>query len=40
MYLCILNAEGEIVAHGNMSARPEPFVKVLAPCRDNVVLYR
>ena len=38
MYLCILNAEGEIVAHSNMSARPEPFLKALAPYRDDVVV--
>ncbi len=31
MYLCILTAEGDIVAHRNMSARPEPFLKALAP---------
>jgi transposase len=38
MYLCILNAEGDIVAHRNMSARPRPFLDALAPYRDNVVV--
>jgi transposase len=38
MYLCILNAEGDIVAHRNMSARPRPFLDALAPYRDDVVV--
>ena len=38
MYLCIPNAEGEIVSHRNMPARPEPFLKTLIPYRDDVVV--
>ena len=38
MYLCILNAEGEIVMHRNMPARPEPLIRALTPYRDDVVV--
>ena len=38
MYLCVLNAEGEIVMHRNMPARPEPLIGALTPYRDDVVV--
>jgi hypothetical protein len=38
MYLCILNRDGEILVHRNMSAGPEPFLKVIAPYREDVVV--
>jgi hypothetical protein len=38
MYLCILNAAGEIVLHRNMAAAPEPFLAAIAPYRENLVV--
>ena len=38
MYLCILNQEGEILVHRNMKAAPEPFLKAIAPYREDLVV--
>jgi hypothetical protein len=38
MSLCILNRDGEILVHRNMPARPEPFLKAIAPYREDVVV--
>jgi transposase len=38
MYLCILNQEGEILLHRNMKAAPEPFLKAIAPYREDLVV--
>jgi transposase len=38
MYLCILNADGETVLHRNVAARPGPFLKAIAPYRDDLVV--
>jgi transposase len=38
MYLCILNQEGAIVFHRNMPAGPEPFLKAIAPYREDLVV--
>jgi hypothetical protein len=38
MYLCVLNQDGEIVLHRNMQARPEPFLKAIAPYRTDLVV--
>jgi transposase len=38
MYLCILNRDGEILVHRNMPAGPEPFLKTIAPYREDVVV--
>jgi transposase len=38
MYLCVLNQEGEIRLHQNMKAGPEPFLKALAPYREDLVV--
>jgi transposase len=38
MYLCILNQDGEIVLHRNMKAAPDPFLKAIAPYRENLVV--
>jgi transposase len=38
MYLCIMNQEGEILAHRNMKAAPEPFLKAIAPYREDLVV--
>ena len=38
MYVCILNQDGEILLHRNMKARPEPFLKAIAPYREDLVV--
>jgi transposase len=38
MYVCILNQAGEILVHRNMPAGPEPFLKTIAPYRENLVV--
>jgi transposase len=38
MYLCVLNQEGEILLHRNMKAAPEPFLKAIAPYREDLVV--
>ena len=38
MSLCILNQAGEILVHRNMPAAPDPFLKTIAPYREDVVV--
>ena len=38
MYICILDEEGEIVLHRNSKARPEAFLRAIAPYREDVVV--
>jgi hypothetical protein len=38
MYLCILNQAGEILVHRNMKVAPEPFLKAIAPYREDLVV--
>jgi transposase len=38
MYACILDQHGEILLHRNMQARPETFLKAIAPYRADVVV--
>jgi hypothetical protein len=38
MSLCILNQAGEMLVHRHMPAAPEPFLKTLAPDREDVVV--
>jgi transposase len=38
MYLCILNQGGEILVHRNMPAGPEPFLKAVAPYREDLLV--
>jgi transposase len=38
MYLCILNQDGEVVLHRNMRAAPEPFLRAIAPYREDLVV--
>src|SRR5918992_2588307 len=38
MYLCILDRDGEIVLHRHMKAAPEPFLKAIAPYREDLVV--
>jgi transposase len=37
-YLCIVNRDGEILVHRHMPASPEPFLKTIAPYREDVVV--
>jgi hypothetical protein len=37
MYICLLSQEGEVRGHQNCTANAEPFLKVIAPYRDDVV---
>jgi transposase len=38
MYLCVLNSEGKIVKHRNISCNPEEFLSAIAPFREDVVV--
>jgi transposase len=38
MYLCILNQDGAIMLHHNMKTAPEPFLKAIAPYREDLVV--
>jgi hypothetical protein len=38
MYVCSLNQDGEIMLHRNMKARPETFLKAIAPYREEMVV--
>src|SRR5207302_10757123 len=38
MYVCIVNHDGEVLAHRNMPAGPEPFLKTIAPYREGLVV--
>src|ERR687886_946637 len=38
MYVCIVNRDGEILVHRNMPAGPEPFLKAIAPYREDLVV--
>ncbi|BCO08146.1 hypothetical protein GF1_05220 [Desulfolithobacter dissulfuricans] len=38
MYLCILNREGEIVLHRNIRTRPDYFLKLIKPFREDIVI--
>jgi predicted NBD/HSP70 family sugar kinase len=37
MYVCILNRDGEVLLHRKMKAAPEPFLKAVAPYREDLV---
>lgn len=38
IYLCILDQDGNILMHQNISAKPEPFLKAIAPYRSDLVV--
>ena len=38
MYVCILNHDGELLVHRDMQARPETFLQVIAPYREDMVV--
>jgi hypothetical protein len=39
MDLCVLNQQGEVLLHRNMTAAPDPFLKAIAPYREDLVVY-
>src|ERR671931_225019 len=39
MSLCVLNQDGEVLLHRNMKAAPEPFLKAIAPYREDLVVW-
>jgi hypothetical protein len=38
MYVCILNRDGAVLLHRIMTAAPEPFLKAMAPYREDLVV--
>ena len=38
MYVCILDAAGQVLVHRNMNATAEAFLEVVAPYRDDLVV--
>ena len=38
MFLCILNAEGEVLLHRNIASSPDAFLKTVAPFRGGLVV--
>jgi len=38
MYVCILDQDGEIVFHRNMTSSPESFLKAIAPYREGIAV--
>jgi transposase len=38
MYVCVLDQQGEILAHRNMPASAECFLKAIAPYREDVAV--
>lgn len=38
MYVCILDAAGQVLVHRNVPATPEAFLEVVAPFRDDLVV--
>jgi hypothetical protein len=38
MYVCSVNRDGEILVHRTMPAGPDPFLKAMAPYREDLVV--
>jgi hypothetical protein len=38
MYVCIVNRDGEVLLHRHLQAAPEPFLKAVAPSREDLVV--
>lgn len=38
IYLCVLDQDGNILTHRNISAKPEPFLNAIAPYRSDLVV--
>jgi transposase len=38
MFVCILDQTGEVLVHKNIYAKPEPFLKCIAPYKENIAI--
>jgi Transposase len=38
MYVCILDAAGQVLVHRNVTSTPEAFLEIVAPYRDDLVV--
>ena len=38
LYVCILDGAGQVLVHENLPAKPEAFLEVVAPYREDLVL--
>jgi transposase len=38
MYVCILDQAGEVLVHRNIDSKPEPFLRIIAPYREDVAV--
>jgi hypothetical protein len=38
MYVCVLNQAGEVLLHRKLKASPAPFLKAIAPDREDLVV--
>jgi hypothetical protein len=38
MFLCVLDAEGNVLLHRNIASSPEAFLRTIAPLRDDLVV--
>src|SRR2546427_13307707 len=38
MYICILDAAGQVLVHRNVTSSPEAFLDIVAPYRDDLVV--
>ena len=38
IYVCVLNQAGEVLLHRNLKAAPDPFLKAIAPYREDLVV--
>jgi len=38
MFVCILDQTGEVLVHKNIYAKPEPFLKSIAPYKENIAI--
>jgi transposase len=38
MYVCIINQDGEVLVHRNLPTRPDRFLKLIEPYRDDLVV--
>lgn len=38
MHVCVLDQEGNVLVSKNIASAPEPFLELIAPCREDVVV--
>jgi len=38
MYVCIIDREGAVLVNKNLPTDPETFLKVIEPCREDIVV--